>query len=284
MPRIEVNGVGHAYEIIGDGSRNAIITPGGRFTKDTPGVRELAKELAKNDFKVVIWDRINSGESDICFEGESESIVNADNLAGLLRKLDMAPAMVIGMSAGSRVSLLAAARHPDAVTKLAIVWITGDVTGLTGLIKVYCGDHIQAAKVGGMEAVAKHADLAEAIERHPPNRAKLLAMDPEAFCDKLQLWAQTFIPEGGSPVPGLLPKDFAGLKMPVLIFRSGQSDYSHPRRTTDAVHKLIPGSKLVDPPWGDREWIERVADAKNGLFRNLPLLLPQILEFDRETA
>jgi len=52
MPKIDVNGVGIAYEIIGNGSKNAIITPGGRFSKDTPGVRELAEGLAAQDHKV----------------------------------------------------------------------------------------------------------------------------------------------------------------------------------------------------------------------------------------
>ena len=38
MPRIEVDGVSIAYEIVGDG-RPWVLTPGGRFSKDYPGVR-----------------------------------------------------------------------------------------------------------------------------------------------------------------------------------------------------------------------------------------------------
>ena len=34
------------------------------------------------------------------------------------------------------------------------------------------------------------------------------------------------------------------------------------------------------PPWGDREWLERMADSANGLFRNYAKLAPQIAEFD----
>jgi len=87
MPKIDVNGIGIAYDIIGDGEQSAIITPGGRFTKDTPGVRQLAEKLAEGGLKTVIWDRPNCGESDISFAGETESIQNADALAGLLRAL-----------------------------------------------------------------------------------------------------------------------------------------------------------------------------------------------------
>ena len=70
------------------------------------------------------------------------------------------------------------------------------------------------------------------------------------------------------------------MKMPVLIFRSGQSDPHHPRYTTEQVHALIDGSKMVEPPWGDREWLDRMADSANGLFRNYAKLAPQIVEFD----
>ena len=41
MPRVDVDGVSIAYEVVGEG-RPWIVTPGGRFSKDYPGVRELA--------------------------------------------------------------------------------------------------------------------------------------------------------------------------------------------------------------------------------------------------
>jgi pimeloyl-ACP methyl ester carboxylesterase len=280
MPRIDVNGIGIGYEIIGDGSKNAIITPGGRFSKETPGVRDLAENLAKQDYKVVIWDRPNCGESDICFEGETESILNADTLVGLLRALDMAPALVIGGSAGSRVSLIAAHRHPDAVRKLAVVWITGDAIGLSGLVGVYCGGIYAAAKIGGMEAVLEDPGLAEVLERNPGNRDRVLNQDIDAFFETMQRWGASYLPEAGSPVPGLKREDFADYKMPVLIFRSGQSDPHHPRYTTEQVHALIPGSQMVEPPWGDREWIDRMLDPEKGLFLSWGKLAPQLVEFD----
>jgi pimeloyl-ACP methyl ester carboxylesterase len=282
MPKIDVNGVGIAYEIIGDGSKNAIITPGGRFSKDTPGVRELAEGLAADDHKVVIWDRPNCGESDICFEGETESILNADTLVGLLKALDMAPALVIGGSAGSRVSLIAAHRHPDAVRKLAVCWITGDAIGLAGLVAVYCGNIYTAAKIGGMEAVAADEGLAETIERNPGNRQRILDQDIDKFYETMQRWGASFFPSEGSPVPGLEAGDWKDITMPVLVFRSGESDPHHPRYTTEQVHELLPNSTMVEPPWGDREWIERMLSAEEGLFKNWGKLAPQINEFDKD--
>jgi hypothetical protein len=46
MARIEVDGVGIVNEVVGDGRRGAVIIPGGRLSKDTPGVRELPQTLA----------------------------------------------------------------------------------------------------------------------------------------------------------------------------------------------------------------------------------------------
>lgn len=280
MARIEVNGLNIGYEIIGDGSKTAIITPGGRFSKETPGVRDLAENLAEHDYRTVIWDRPNSGRSDVCFEGESRSILNADTLIGLLEKLDMTPTLVIGGSAGSRVSLLATLRHPDAVRKLAILWITGDAIGLSGLVGVYCGSLQTPAKIGGMEAVTQVPEMAELIRRNPANKEKVLSQDVETFCATMQRWGATFLPEEGSPVPGLRPDDWKKITTPVLVFRSGQSDPHHPRYTSEQVHNLLPNSTMVEPPWSDREWIDRMLDQENGLFKSWGMLAPQLAEFD----
>src|SRR4051794_18475273 len=128
MPTATVDGVALAYEVIGEG-RPWVITPGGRFTKDEPGVRELATSLAAEGNRVLFWDRPNCGESDVSFTGESESAMQADALAGLLRELDLTPAVISGGSGGSRVSMLAAARHPDVAAGLALWWVIGGGVG-----------------------------------------------------------------------------------------------------------------------------------------------------------
>jgi hypothetical protein len=99
----------------------------------------------------------------------------------------------------------------------------------------------------------------------------------------MQRWAKAYTYSEVSPVPSMSSEDWAKLNgLPILIFRSGKSDIHHPRRTSEWVHELLPASKLVEPPWGDREWIDRVAGWRNGkgtLFQNWPKLVPTILEF-----
>src|SRR5438477_11583979 len=133
MATAMVNGLNISYEVIGDGDRPWTITPGGRYSKDSPGIRQLAEALAANGNRVLIWDRPNCGASDVCFDGETESDMQADALAGLLTHLDMTPAVIIGGSGGSRVSLLTAARHREIAAGLALWWISGGNYGLMSI-------------------------------------------------------------------------------------------------------------------------------------------------------
>jgi pimeloyl-ACP methyl ester carboxylesterase len=281
MATVDIDGTTLAYEIIGDGVP-WVVTPGGRFSKDTPGVRELAEALAAEGNRVLIWDRPNTGASDVCFTGSSESEMQADMLAGLLKALNMAPAVIAGGSGGARVSLLAAARHPDVTSKLAMWWISGGVFGLMTLGIVYCGESLRAAWQGGMEAVVELPEWTEVLERNPSNRARILELDRHAFIAVLERWMRVYCPDSGAVVPGLPDTAYRALALPTLIFRSGESDPYHTRATSEGLHALIPHSQLVEPPWGDREWIERTDAARNGtghIFERWPLLAPQLLEF-----
>ena len=57
------------------------------------------------------------------------------------------------------------------------------------------------------------------------------------------------------------------------------SDPHHTRATSEALAEILPGARLVEPPWGDREWIERGEAREEGLFARWPLLAPQLLEW-----
>ncbi len=281
MATADIDGTTIAYEVIGDGVP-WVITPGGRFSKETPGVRELAEALVAHGQKVLIWDRPNTGASDVCFEGDSESEMQADRLAGLLDHLGMAPAIVVGGSGAPRVSLLTAVRHPEVTAKLAMWWISGGVFGLMTLGTVYCADSIRAAWEQGMDAVVELPEWAEVLERNPANRERMLALDRHQFIAVLERWMQVYCPEAGATVPGAPDRECGQLAVPTLVFRSGESDPYHTRATSERLHALIPGSLLAEPPWGDREWIERSGAARSGaghLFERWPLLAPQLLDF-----
>lgn len=283
MARSSISGIDIEYELLGKAGAPAIaITPGGRFPKDSPGVPELAAALAAAGRRVLLWDRPNCGASDISFEAESESALAGRTLAQLIRALDLGPTALAAGSAGSRVSLIAASRDPDIISHLVLWWISGGALSLISLAYYYCVDSALAASRGGMEAVVKLPGWAEQIRRNPKNRDILLAQDPERFIETMERWALAYMPSQTSPVPGMSPADFARLRMPALIYRSGKSDLSHTRRASEWVHELIPQSQIVDPPWADNEWNVRSEYAMkhgSGHFAGWPALAPKILDF-----
>jgi pimeloyl-ACP methyl ester carboxylesterase len=276
-----------AYEVVGEGGRPWIITPGGRVSKDYPGIREMAQAIADAGDQVVIWDRPNTGASDVVFERTPESLLQADALAGLLRTLDLGPAVLAGGSGGSRVSMLAAGRHPDVASGLAVWWISGGVLGLIGLGWHYCSESIRAAFYGGMEAVVSLPDWREVLERNPANRDRMLALDPAEFIGVLEEWMLAYWPGGDELVPGLTPEQQAALGVPTIVFRSGDVDLNHPRETSEQVAAGLPRARLVDPPWGEREWRDRQEARNRGegsLFDRWHLLVPQLLEWADEVV
>ncbi len=279
MAKAKVDGLTIAYEVVGDAGRPWAITPGGRFSKDDDGVRQLAEALAARGNRVLIWDRPNCGESDVCFTGDSESAMQADTLIALLDKLDLTPAIIAGGSGGSRVSLLAAARHRAQAAGVAMWWISGGIYGLMTLGTHYCGESIRAAWMHGMDAVAALPEWAEVIERNPANRDRFLAQDRDAFVATMQRWMHVYCACDGDVVPGVSDSQMAALDIPALVFRSGASDPHHTRATSERVAALLPKARLVEPPWGDREWIERGearVNGEGGLFSRWPLLAPQL--------
>lgn len=283
MARIEIAGIGIDYDLIGPPDAPAVaLTPGGRFARDSEGLPELAQALAAGGRRVLLWDRPNCGASDLCFAADSESELHACTLTALIRALELGPTTLAAGSAGSRVSLIAAARDPNAISHLALWWISGGPIGLLSLAYYYCCESAIAASIGGMAAVAELSVWTEQLQRNPANRDILLAQDPRQFIATMERWAMVYMPSADSPVPGMSPDDFKALRMPVLLYRNGASDLSHTRETSEWVHQLIPHSVLREPPWPDQEWNTRLAHSLQhggGLFAGWPRLGKDILAF-----
>jgi pimeloyl-ACP methyl ester carboxylesterase len=282
MATAQVNGLSISYEVIGDGHPWAI-TPGGRFSKDTPGIRQLAEALAASGNRVLIWDRPNCGESDVCFTGSSESAMQADTLAALLTQLDMTGAVIAGGSGGSRISFLTAANHPGVAAALAMWWISGGTYGLMSVGLHYCGENILAAWTQGMDAVAALPEWEEVIARNPSNRDRILAQDRAEFIATMERWLEVYCPCGDDVVPGLSEAEAAAFDLPALVFRSGVSDPHHTRATSERLADVLPKAQLFEPPWDDREWLERQQSRGEGLFARWPILAPVLQSWATET-
>jgi 2-hydroxy-6-oxonona-2,4-dienedioate hydrolase len=285
LPCVDVNGGSVVYELLGNAGELIVLTPGGRFGKDIPGLRPLAEALADGGFRVLLWDRPNCGASDVQFYGQSESHMRAETLHGLLSALGDGPCVLAGGSGGARDSMVTAMLYPELVTKLVVWNIVGGVYGTFVLGSYYIVPNIAAARAAGVEGLLKVPEWRERIEENPNNRQRLLALDRDEFLKVMLRWLNAFVSKPGQTIPGVDDEMFDRITVPTLIIRGGENDWDHPKRTSLEVGCLIKGSTVIDPPWPEDAW-ERAGEARAAgkakhfnLFDTWVLAAPPILEF-----
>jgi pimeloyl-ACP methyl ester carboxylesterase len=286
MPVLTINGGEVAYDLLGDESAPAIVlTPGGRFSKDIPGLRPLAEALVAGGMRVLLWDRPNCGQSEVQLYGRTESHMRAETLQRLLTTLDLAPCVIAGGSGGARDSMLTVMLYPELATKLVVWNIVGGVYGSFALGAYYIVPSIRAVRTRGMEAVMELPEWSSLIEANPRNRERLLAIDPEEFQRVMLRWLMAFVSKPGQTIPGVDDWMFEQIKVPTLIIRGGATDIDHPKRTSLEVSCLIEGATLIDPPWPEDAW-EQASRVRHKydryiMFDTWPLAAPAILDFVR---
>jgi hypothetical protein len=165
-------------------------------------------------------------------------------------------------------------------------WISGGVYGLMMLGVHYCGESLLAAWTSGMKAVTALPEWSEVLERNPSNRQRFLDQDREKFIAAMERWMAVYCPNPDEVVPGLSVADARAFDLPTLVFRSGMSDPHHTRETSERLAEVLANARIVEPPWGDREWLER-GEAREqrgeGLFARWPLLAPTLQDWAAET-
>lgn len=283
---MEINGGQVVYEILGAGNEAGpfiALTPGGRFSKDIPGLRPLARALVNGGYRVLLWDRPNCGKSDVQFSGLSESHMRAETLAALINGLGIGPCIIAGGSGGARDSMLTTMLYPELVTKLVVWNIVGGVYGSFVLGGHYIVPSILAVRGLGVEGLLRVPEWKERIAENPGNRARFEALDTDEFLKVMLRWLNAFVSKPGQTIPGVPDDMFDNIKVPALIIRGGQNDWDHPKRTSLEVSCLIKGSELIDPPWPEDAW-ERAgekftATGKFCLFDTWVQAAPAILEF-----
>jgi pimeloyl-ACP methyl ester carboxylesterase len=288
MPAVTINGGDVVYDLLGDaGAPLMVLTPGGRFSKEIPGLRPLADALAGGGMRVLIWDRPNCGESDVQLYGQTESHMRAETLHGLLTTLEVGPCVIAGGSGGARDSMLTVMLYPELATKL-IVWnIVGGIYGVFALGAYYIVPSVRAVRSGGMEAVLNLPEWQSLIEANPKNRDRLMALGAEEFERVMLRWLNAFVSKPGQTVPGVDDWMFERIKIPTLIIRGGVNDIDHPKRTSLEVSCLIKGSQLIEPPWPEDAWEQASRDRhkydRYNMFDTWVMAAPAILDFLRRT-
>jgi pimeloyl-ACP methyl ester carboxylesterase len=263
MPEKKVRGVILNYEVVGDKGPWIALTPGSRRAYGE--LKPISEHLASHGYRVLLHDRRNCGQSEVGIEASgSESELWADDLHALCNELGASPLYVGGSSAGARLALLFALRHP-AATKGLLLWrVTGGEHAAEKLAHQYYGDYMELAKAGGMEAVCASEHFAACIAARPSNRDRLMAMKPAEFIAIMDVWRENFLKAAALPVVGATEEQLKALKIPACIIAG--NDKIHTPVTARKVAHLIPGAELHDdvvrkfsddellPTWDQDEW------------------------------
>jgi pimeloyl-ACP methyl ester carboxylesterase len=248
---ITVGGCEIRYELLGSGP-TVVLTPGQR--SGGGAVRATAELLAER-CRVVMWDRRNTGSSHVWFGTQPEQLVWADDLAVLLRELGLGPAILAGVSAGARVSYLAAIRHPEVAAGLALWNVSGGPYASQVLGYVYHTPFINEALRAGMVGIAETPFFRERIEANPANRDIILGTSAEEFITALRRWNEFFYHKPDMPVTGATVDELRTITCPTLIFEG--KDDTHAPEAAIGFHEAVSGSELVPAQWTTEEWMNQ---------------------------
>jgi pimeloyl-ACP methyl ester carboxylesterase len=263
MAEAKIRGVMIAYEVVGQSGPWIALTPGSRRSYDE--LVPLAQMLAEHGYRVLLHDRRNCGRSEVGIEAHgSEHEIWADDLYELCKTIGALPIYPGGSSAGARLALLFALRHPDAARGLLVWRVTGGQHAAQKLAHQYYGLYAELAKTGGMAAVCASEHFAAGIKARPSNRDRLMAMKPEDFVAVMDIWRKNFLAAADLPVVGATEAQLRAMTIPACIV-SG-NDMVHTPATARKAAALIPGSEFHDdvvekrpdndllPEWDQKDW------------------------------
>jgi len=263
MPEAVVRGVHINYEVFGSSGPWIALTPGSR--RPYGELIDLSKAIAASGYRVLLHDRRNCGASDVAFDGSaSEHEIWADDLYELAKQLNAAPLYVGGSSAGARLAILFAIRHPDALRGMLLWRVTGGQEAVDRLAENYYGHFIKLAEAGGMEAVANSEHFSECITARPSNRQRLMDTDVGQFIKVMTTWREAFLKSAKLPIVGATEADLRAIKAPACLIAG--NDVIHTPATARKAAGLIPNSELhedvvekrsddtLKKEWDRKEW------------------------------
>ena len=260
-----------------EGSIHLIITPGGNA--DTAGFGGFARNVAAAapDIKVIIYDRRNLGQSDVTFGNQPQMIEEGEDLHILIRRLEVGPAVLYGMSSGARSNLVLASRYPEDIAGLIIAPLTGGPLAAARLSEEYffkylhdkalsTMQHISNTPLTTMEAVGQTPLWSAYLARNSADKQqRFLNADIADFLAAMKTSGEHLQATRYQTALGMSDEELAALNIPatLLLHHTAYTDYLHPVTNTRAATTLIRNSSFKFAP-------------------HLPEILEAILPFARQ--
>lgn len=262
MATTTINGIATNYEVIGSGPPLLMCSPGG-FDADvekwrTQGIYAQIKFLENlpQQYTCIVYDRRDTGKSSGSV-GRLNWVDYADHAKGMLDKLGIDRASIMGGCMGCSVAIAFGTAYPEATESMVLFWPVGGAKyRINGHLRF--AEHLGFVHQNGLEAVVElarkpgsafgkdarvgpwvsvlrtDADFAERYVQQNVEQYKLiLAGMVRSLLDR-------------DTSPGAEPEDLLRLDIPTLIVPG--ADGSHATSAARYLQECIPGAQYWDVP------------------------------------
>jgi pimeloyl-ACP methyl ester carboxylesterase len=246
----DVNGIKMYYEIYGQGKPLVLIHGGGSTIQTSFG--RVIPQLAKNRQVIAVelqaHGRTSDRNADLSFEQD------ADDVATLLKNLNIDKVDLFGFSNGGTTALQIAIRHPALVGKIIL---GSALSKRSGVPEQFWG-FMKQAQLDNMPEQLKEAYNQVASD---PNGLKVMHNR-----DVKRMVNFKDIPD----------KQIKSIKAPTLII-IGDKDVITPEHAIE-MHRMIAGSQLAIIPGGHGEYIREITTLKQN-YKETDFVIPMIENF-----
>jgi len=226
----EVNGIKMYYEIYGEGKPLVLIHGGGSTIQTTFSriIPLLAKTRKVIGVELQAHGRTGDRNTPISFEQDAEDV------AALLKNLNVGKADILGFSNGGNTTMLLAIRHPELVNRIIVASAFYKRDGM------FPGfwDFMKKGTIADMPAALKENFL-----KVNPDSTKLQNLFEK--CSERML---TFKDWNGEQLKSIKAK---------TLIVAGDKDVATPEHYV-AMHRLIPNSQLLIIPGGHGEFMGEI--------------------------
>jgi 3-oxoadipate enol-lactonase len=234
MPRINIGDISLNYEV--DGKGPAVIFING-LTMDVNGWLLQVPDFSVR-YRVIRYDCRGQGQSDKP-DMEYSQEMHADDLKGLMERIEVRRAHIIGLSNGGMIAQHFAVKYPEKVGALVLV---DTCSYIDTLLELTLRSWIKAAEVGGSELrydVALPALFSEGFIKR--NLENIMALREISIRNNPP---KPVINLAKACLRHDISNRLSGIKAPTLII-VGEEDILIPQRYSRILHEGIKESKLV---------------------------------------
>jgi pimeloyl-ACP methyl ester carboxylesterase len=233
---VEGAGVELAYDESGSGEPVVLV----HGTASTRAIWDEVREELGDEFRTIAYDRRAYGESGAP-EGFTAAPVpeHGDDLIALLRRLDLAPALLCGHSFGAMTCLDVILREPELVRAAVLIeppmlWLASQGTEATSALRVAIEEGVaERGSDGAIAAFTRIVCGPQALDVVGQERAMAALRYPHAFASDIAVvtrWA-------------VAPRDLREIDTRVIFVAGTRTPQAY-REPSEALARMIPGAEL----------------------------------------